>query len=95
MTDLIPVRVKNFIDTIFQAPLSFLEMIQDMLNDVSLVVGRGINLNNYFGFFGYLPGPLQAVVQSALASVMLLAIIFLIKSLWNVYLNVKGSFKWW
>lgn len=95
MTDLIPVRVKNFIDAIFEPPRAFLQMIVDTLNDISLVAAKGINLNNYFSFFAYLPQSFQQVIQAAIASVIFLTLIFVAKSAWNVYLNVKGSIKWW
>lgn len=95
MTDLIPIRFKNFIDAIFEPPRAFLQMIVDTLNDVSLVAGKGLNLNNYFSFFAYLPDSLQQVIQAAIASVIFLGLIYVAKASWNIYLNVKGSIKWW
>lgn len=92
---LLPTKLQNFIDSIFAPPLSFLTMMRDMLNNTSSVIGRGINLNNYFSFFGYLPTEWQAVIQSALASITLLAILWMVKAIWNTYLNTKGSLKWW
>lgn len=93
--DLVPLPVRNFIDSVFGAPLSFLRLMGDMLQHASLIAGRGINLNNYFGFFAYLPQEWQAVVQSALAGVVLLAVIMLVKAAWNTYLNVKASLTSW
>lgn len=95
MTDLIPSSIKNFIDSIFNAPLSFLNLIIDTLNNVSLVAGKGINLNNYFGFFGYLPTAWQSLMHSIMGSVVFLALLFVVKAIWNMYFNVKGSIKWW
>jgi len=95
MFDIIPAPIRNFIDAIFAPALSFLELMRDMLNNAGTVVGRGINLNNYFSFFGYLPSEWRAVVSSALASVVLLAILFLVRSAWDMYLKVKQSGKWW
>lgn len=93
--DILPQPIKNFIDAIFAPPLQFLQMIVDMLGNVSLVAGRGIDLNNYFMFFNYMPGSWQMVIKSLLASVTLLAVLFLVRATWNVYLNVKNSLKWW
>lgn len=95
MFELLPPRVQNFIDAIFAPPLQFLELTRDMLNNAGTVVGKGISLGNYFSFFAYLPTEWQSVVQSALASVTLLAILFLARSLWDMYLRVKQSVKWW
>lgn len=93
--DILPQPVKNFIDSIFNPPITFLEMVFDLLNRVALVAGKGINLNNYFGFFSYLPTPMQSVVHSLLASVMLLAILQLIKAVMRMYGQVKVWVKWW
>lgn len=95
MWDVLPVAVRNFIDSIFSPPLAFLQLMRDMLNQAGTVVGKGINLNNYFGFFGYLPTEWQNVVKSALSSVVLLAILILVKAAWDTYLRVKASGKWW
>jgi hypothetical protein len=93
--NLLPQPVKNFIDSIFQPPIQFLDMIFDLLSRVSMVAGRGINLNNYFGFFAYLPAPMQSVVHSLLSAVMLLALLQLIKAIMRMYGQVKGWIKWW
>lgn len=95
MWDLIPGPVKNFLDSIFAPPMAFLDLMSDTLNQAGTVVGRGINLNNYFGFFGYLPAAWQNVVSSALASITLLAILWLVRAVWNMYLKTKESGKWW
>lgn len=93
--NLIPERVRNFIDSIFSAPMSFLDMIKDMFSDMSLVAGKGITLSNYFVFMNYLPYSFQLVIQSLLLSFLFLTTIYIIKATWNVYLNVKQSLKWW
>lgn len=95
MFDLIPAAFKNFIDSIFNAPTSFLQMGVDYLSHVSLIAGSGINLNNYFSFFSYLPGSVQAVVNSLLAAIVFLAVIQMVKSIVRMYLTVKEAVKWW
>ena len=92
---MIPDNIKNYIDAIFSPPLSFLNLMQEMLNNASLVAGKGIDLSNYFSFFAYLPSEWQGVVQSALASIVLLATLFLVRAAWDMYLRVKQSSKWW
>lgn len=93
--EILPAPVKNFIDSIFAPPLSFLQLMKTMLDQAGTVAGQGINLNNYFGFFGYLPTEWQTVVQSSLASIVLLAILFLVRAAWDTYLKVKNSTQWW
>lgn len=95
MWDILPLPIRNMIDSIFNPAIAFLQLIKNLLNNAGTVVGKGINLNNYFSFFGYLPPEWQAVVKSALASVVLLAILFLVRSAWDMYLRVKSSSQWW
>lgn len=91
----LPQALKNFIDSIFSPPLSFLEMARDYLNQVSVVAGHGINLNNYFGFFSYLPSSMQAVINSLLASILILAILQIVKVIIRMYYAVKDGAQWW
>lgn len=95
MFDILPDPVRNFIDSIFAAPVAFLQLIIDTLDGVSLVAGRGINMNNYFGFFGYLPASWRAVVQSLLAMIVLLGMLWVIRAVWDMYMKVKSGVKWW
>lgn len=95
MFDLIPAPVRNFFDSIFNPPIAFLQMGVDYLGQVSLIAGRGINLNNYFGFFSYLPASLQAVVNSLLAGIIFLAVLQLIKAIVRMFFAVKAAlFNW-
>ncbi|NHN35562.1 hypothetical protein [Paenibacillus agricola] len=93
--NLLPVVFKNFIDSIFSPPLSFLQMAIDNMNRISLIAGKGINLNHYFGFFSYLPGSLQAVVNSLLGAIIFLAMLQLLKASVRIYILVKDGVKWW
>lgn len=95
MFDILPAPVRNFVDSIFSPPLSFLQLMQTMLDQAGTVIGKGIDLNKFFSFFSYLPPEWQGVVTSALVSVTLLAILLLVKAAWDTYLRVKGSVKWW
>lgn len=95
MWDLVPQSVRNFIDAIFSPPLSFLNLMKDMILNAGTVVGKGIDLNNYFGFFSYLPSEWRLVVNSALLSIGLIAVLLLVRAAWDMYLRVKGSLKWW
>lgn len=95
MFELIPQPVRNFFDSIFNPPISFLQMGNDYLSHVSLIAGKGINLNNYLGFFSYLPGSMQAVVNSLLSAIIFLAVLQLVKSIIRMFFTVKEAlFKW-
>lgn len=91
----LPAAIKNFIDSIFKPPLTFLQLGIEYLSNASVVSGKGINLNHYFSFFSYLPQSWQAVVNSLLASIVLLAILQLVKAIIRMYYAVKDGSKWW
>lgn len=93
--DVLPAAIKNLIDAIFNPPIAFLNMVYGFLDNIAMVAGKGINLNNYFGFFSYLPAPMIQVLNSIIASIMLLAILQLIKYIMRVYGQVKGWIQWW
>lgn len=95
MFDLVPNAVRNFVDAIFGPPITFLQMVIDFLNRAALIAGKGINLNNYFGFISYLPASLQAVFNSIIASIVFLAILQLIKAIMRMYGQSKSWLKWW
>jgi hypothetical protein len=91
----LPAALRNFIDSIFSPPLTFLQLARSYLNNTSLVAGHGISLNNYFGMFGYLPSSMQTVINSLLASIVLLAILQLVKMIMRMYFAFKDGAKWW
>jgi hypothetical protein len=93
--NILPVAIKNFIDAIFSAPITFLTMIKTYLDKVSMIAGTGINLNNYFGFFNYLPTPFVQVINSLIAAILLLVILQLIMAIMKFYGQIKTWVKWW
>ena len=91
----LPQPLRNAIDSIFAPPLEFLRLARSYLSHASLVAGHGININNYLGFFGYLPPSMQAVLNSLFASVVLLSILLLVKTILRLYYAFKDASKWW
>ncbi len=91
----LPTPVRNMIDSIFEPPLAFLRMGIQYLSQVGDVAGRGISLNKYLAFFNYLPSSFQAVVNSLIASVVLLTILLIVKSIIRMYYAVKDGAQWW
>lgn len=95
MNDLVPQSVRNFLDSIFAAPEAFVRQMKAMLSNAGTVSSHGINLSNYFSFFAYLPAEWQMLIHQILSGITLLAILFLVRSLWDMYLRYKASGKWW
>lgn len=95
LEELLPESLKNFVDTIFKPPIEFLQKVIEFLGELSIIAGKGININNYLGFVSYLPGSMQMVVNSLLSAVVFLAILRLIAAVMATYYNVKQGIKWW
>lgn len=91
----LPRPLRNFIDSIFGPPIEFLQMARDYLNHAGTIAGHGINLNNYFSFFGYLPPSMRSVVNALLAAVILIGIMEIVKVIIRMYYAFKDGAKWW
>ena len=87
--------LKQFIDTILQPPISFLDLAIERLQDVQLVTAQGLNIGQYFKVFGDLPSEWQMVVTSLLASTVLLGTLLMVRSIMRLYFSVKDGVKWW
>lgn len=93
--DLLPAALKGFVDTIFGPPKTILQNGVNYLDEISMIAGKGISLNNYLGFVYYLPPSLQTVVNSLISSIILLSILLLIRTIASLYFNIKEGAKWW
>lgn len=87
--------LKQFIDTILQPPISFLDLAIERLQGVQLVTAQGLNIGQYFKVFGDLPAEWQMVVTSLLASTVLLGTLLMVRSIMRLYFSVKDGVKWW
>jgi len=87
--------LKQFIDTILQPPISFLDLAIERLQGVQLVTAQGLDIGQYFRVFGDLPTEWQMVVTSLLASTVLLGTLLIVRSIMRLYFSVKDGVKWW
>lgn len=87
--------LKSIIDTILGPAITFLQFALDKLNSVSLVADRGLNLDYFLGPVSALGPNWITLVKSLIASMLLLAIVFMAKMAYNAYLNAKEGSKWW
>ncbi|SEO80247.1 hypothetical protein SAMN04488134_11352 [Amphibacillus marinus] len=87
--------IRQFIDSIFQPPISFLDLAIERLQSVRLVMAQGINLGQYFSVFGDLPSEWQMVITSALASTVLLGTLLTFRSTMRLYYAIKEGVHWW
>jgi hypothetical protein len=95
MFDILPKALRDFVDTIFNPPIEILNNAVTYLDRISMIAGKGINLNNYLSFMNYLPASFQMVVNSLLASVIFLAILQIVRAIVSLYFSIKEGVKWW
>lgn len=87
--------IRNFINTVFEPPIAFLDLAIEKIQGIRLVTAQGINIGQYFNVFGDLPTAWQLVVTSILASSVLLGTLLIFRSLMRLYFSVKEGVKWW
>ncbi|WP_017473319.1 hypothetical protein [Amphibacillus jilinensis] len=87
--------IKNFIDSIFQPPISFLDLAIERLQSVRMVIAQGLDIGQYFRVFGDLPTEWQMVVTSILASTVLLGTLLTFRSVMRMYYAIKEGVHWW
>ncbi len=87
--------MKDIVDSIIGPVQQFLNNAIDRMQDIQLVAERGLNLNYYLGPITHLGSGWTALVMSLIGSLILLSVIFLVRSGYNIYLNFKQGVKWW
>lgn len=85
----------GFIDSIFNGPIQLLHQAISFLANLANIAATGININNYFGWFGILDPAFQRVINSILASFSFIAILLIVRAVYRIYLAVKAGIKWW
>lgn len=88
-------KIKAFLDSIFQPPISFLEMAIERLQAVQLVTAQGLNVGQYLSIFGDMPTAWQLVVSNILICSVLLGSLLMFRSVMRIYYGVKEGVKWW
>lgn len=87
--------IKRFIDSIFEPPITFLELAIEKIQGVQLVTAQGLDIGGYFSVFGDMPTVWQLVVSSILISTVLLGSLLIFRSVMRIYFSVKEGVKWW
>ena len=85
----------DIVDSILGPVQSLLEASIGYLVNLQMVAARGIDLNYYLGWVGALGPGWVALVISVIASLFLLATVFVSRSVYNLYLGFKQGVKWW
>lgn len=84
-----------FWDYVFSGPESLLNQAIAYMSHLSTIAAAGINLSMYVSWMGVLDPAWQGVMNSFLASVALIATLFVVRSVYRAYLSVKNGIQWW
>jgi hypothetical protein len=87
--------IYNFVDGIFNPPISFLNMAIEKLRGIQMVMAQGINVGKYLSIFGDMPTSWQLVISSILISCVLLGTLLMVRSIIRLYYAVKDGVQWW
>lgn len=87
--------LKSIIDTILGPVITFLNYALNNLNSVSMVADRGLNLDYYLGPIGALGANWVTLVKTLILCLSLLCLVFVSKTVYNIYLSAKEGVKWW
>ncbi|MBM7543258.1 hypothetical protein [Amphibacillus cookii] len=87
--------IVNFIDSVFQPPISFLQLAIERLQVARMVTAQGLDIGQYFRVFGDLPTAWQMVITSALIATVLLGTLLTFRSIMRLYYAVKEGVHWW
>lgn len=85
----------TFLQLLFQGPEQLLREAANWMNNLSSVAAAGLNISDYVSWIGYLGGPWQKVVNSLLASLTLIGVLFIVRAIYRAYLGLKEGIQWW
>lgn len=85
----------NFINSVFNPVLQFLNMIIDRLSSIGTMSAKGIRLGDYFGFFAILGPAWTGVITSFLTAFMFVFILYMVQKYSRILLWLKDLIKWW
>ena len=70
--------LRNFIDSLFNPVFSLLGTMKGNITEVGTVIARGYDLNTWFGWITILGTGFSAFLQSLIASLIFLTILYMI-----------------
>lgn len=85
----------NFIKSVFNPVIAWLDMIISKLNDIGTVAAKGVRLSDYFGFFNLLGNAWTSLITQFIAALTFVFILYTIKNYGRIILWFKSLIKWW
>ncbi|KLU61841.1 hypothetical protein CEB3_c17590 [Peptococcaceae bacterium CEB3] len=85
----------SIVDSIIGPIISLLQNALNYLGQVSLVAGRGLNLDYFLGPIVLMGPGWQMLIGSIVASAFLLLVVLIVRKSYDMYLAFKTGVKWW
>ena len=87
--------MRNFIDTLFDPVLGFLNPIAASLRNLSVPLSRPLDLGKYFGYFSFLGPAWMTVITTTCTLAFIYLTLYFIMNSQGLYQRFKDSVKWW
>lgn len=85
----------NFIKSIFNPVIAWLDMMVERLNSIGTVAAKGVRLSDYFGFFNLLGNAWSSLIMQFISALMFVFILYMIKNYSRILIWFKELVKWW
>jgi hypothetical protein len=85
----------NLIDSLFEPVLTLLDNMQNRLSNIGTISAKGLDLDNYLGWFQVLGTSWIGVIGSLISGLFFIFILYSIKTNSRLYLWFKDLIKWW
>lgn len=85
----------NFINSIFNPVINFLDLMIGKLSDAGTIAAQGIRLDHYLGFLSFAGPHWVMVIQNFLAALIFLFILYMVQKYSRILLWLKDLIKWW
>ena len=89
------INMHAIVDTILGPITTMLQNALNYLGQISLVAGRGLNLDYYLGPIIMLGSGWHMLIGSIVSSAFLLLVVLVVRKTFDMYLAFKSGVKWW
>lgn len=85
----------SIVDSILGPITTMLQNSLNYLGHISLVAGRGLNLDYFLGPIMMLGSAWQMLIGSIVSSAFLILVVLIVRKTYDFYLSFKSGVKWW
>jgi hypothetical protein len=87
--------MRALIDSVFKPVLNWLQNIYDSISDLIVPISRPLNVDNYFGVFGYFGSGWQDFAETVCVLAFIYVVCYVIVTQIELLRKFKDLVKWW